>query len=531
MDELHSSKILLALNLLIFLFQLSSLPFVSSAYTPPDQYFINCGSASSTTVNGRNFIGDMSSRSFSLTGQSNPVKDTSQSSSTSPLYQTARIFTRPSWYELQLAENGTYLFRIYFTPFQETRTFAFVNAVEVFLAPDGFVPDYATRVSPSGSKSNYNYLKSNALRTINRINVGGVKLTQDNDTLWRNWVPDDEYLYLRDAAKNSDFYGTKPKYQNGGATEYFAPDPVYQTAKQLNIDSARVNNLFNVTWRFSVSKNATHLVRAHFCNIISPALEPLKFYLYIYREFGWLIDPTNKYPQLGAPFYYDFVVDTDNSGVMNISIGPRHDPVSQTAFLNGLEIMELMMNLSTAPEKSERKKKEVAIIIGSVVGGVAFVFVVLVAFLIRLRYKKTKAVATLDWPLVPLNDGSSYRQLEKVVDPFIVDDVRPNSLRKFGETAEKCLKEYGVDRPTMIDVVWDLEYALQLQQTIKLREPHEDSTIDVSWELPLPVVQRLPSHSIPIDEDETPLSTDDGLATSYTNASDVFSQLRIDDAR
>ncbi|KAK3004703.1 hypothetical protein RJ639_018911 [Escallonia herrerae] len=554
MDELHSSKILLTLNLLIFLFQLSSLPFLSSAYTPPEQYFINCGSTSNTTVNGRNFIGDISSRSFSLTGKSNPVKDTNQSSSTSPLYQTARIFTQPSWYELEIAENGTYLVRlhfypisssnnisdaqfnvsasgfsllsnfrpqksdnlpviqeflisigvgkfgIYFTPFQETRTFAFVNAVEVFLAPDGFVPDSATRVSPSGRKSNYNDLKSNALRTINRINVGGVKLTQDNDTLWRNWVPDDEYLYLRDAAKNSDFYGTKPKYQSGGATEYFAPDPVYRTAKQLNIDSARVNNFFNVTWRFNVSKNATLLVRAHFCNIISPALEPLKFNLYIYSEFGLLIDPTNYYPQLGAPFYYDFVVDTDNSGVLKVSIGPRDDSVNQTAFLNGLEIMELMTNLSTGPEKSKQKKKEVPIIIGSVVGGVAFVFV-----------KKG--------------------QLEKVVDPFIVDDIRPNSLRKFGETAEKCLKDYGVDRPTMIDVVWDLEYALQLQQTIKLREPHEDSTIDVSWELPLPVVQRLPSYSIPIDEDEMPVLTDDGLATSYTNASDIFSQLRIDDAR
>ncbi|KAK2967647.1 hypothetical protein RJ640_030518 [Escallonia rubra] len=841
MDELHSSKILLTLYLLILLFRLSSLPFLSSAYTPPEQYFINCGSASSTSINGRNFIGDISSRSFSLTGQSNPVKDTNLSSSTSPLYQTARIFTRPSWYELQIAENGTYLvrlhfylfsssnnlsdaqfnvsasgfsllsnftpqksdnspviqeflisisvgkFRIYFTPSQETRTFAFVNAVEVFLAPDGFVPDSATRVSPSGRKSDYNDLKSHALRTIYRINVGGVKLTQDNDTLWRNWVPDDEYLYLRDAAKNSEFYGTKPKYQDGGATEYFAPDPVYQTAKQLNIDSARVNNFFNVTWRFNVSKNATHLV-------IGPALEDLKFNLYIYSEFGLLIDPRGYYPQQGAPFYYDFVVDTDNSGVMNVSIGPREDSVSQTAFLNGLEIMELMTNLSTGPEKRERKKKEVPIIIGSVVGGVAFVFVVLMAFLIRLRYKKTKSVATLDWPLVPSNDGSPYSgiterntnassyanlnlglkvpfaeivyatndfdaklmigeggfgkvykgtlpsgvkvavkrsepghgqglaefqteiiilskirhrhlvsligycdersemilvyeymekgtlrehlyswkggskgssskpelswnrrleicigaakglhylhtcsdggiihrdvkstnilldehyvakvadfglsrsgppdqshvstdvkgsfgyldpeyfrclqltqksdvysfgvvllevlcarpalnnvlpreqvnladwgivwqkkgQLEKVVDPFIVDDICTNSLRKFGETAEKCLKEDGVDRPTMLDVVWDLEYALQLQQTIKLREPHEDSTTDVSWELPLPVFQRLPSHSIPIHKDEMPLSTDDGLATSYTSASDVFSQLRIDDAR
>ncbi|KAL7231735.1 hypothetical protein ACSBR2_009883 [Camellia fascicularis] len=51
-------------------------------------------------------------------------------------------------------------------------------------------------------------------------------------------------------------------------------------------------------------------------------------------------------------------------------------------------------------------------------------------------------------------------QLENIVDPLLVGKINPNSLRKFGETVEKCLKEYGVQRPNMNDVVWDLEYAL-----------------------------------------------------------------------
>lgn len=121
--------------------------------------------------------------------------------------------------------------------------------------------------------------------------------------------------------------------------------------------------------------------------------------------------------------------------------------------------------------------------------------------------------------------------IETIVDPVIRDEINPNSLNKFVEAAEKCLQEDGADRPNMGDVVWDLEYALQLQQTAVSREPHEYSGTDVgSGLVELQNMQRLPSVSMPFEDDELPIMKDDG-DDSVFYASEVFSQLRIDGAR
>ncbi|KAI3761302.1 hypothetical protein L1987_51714 [Smallanthus sonchifolius] len=67
--------------------------------------------------------------------------------------------------------------------------------------------------------------------------------------------------------------------------------------------------------------------------------------------------------------------------------------------------------------------------------------------------------------------------IDTIVDPIIAKTISSESLIKYVEAAEKCLAEYGVDRPSMGDVLWNLEFALQLQDaSLQLDPPEEDDT-------------------------------------------------------
>ena len=56
------------------------------------------------------------------------------------------------------------------------------------------------------------------------------------------------------------------------------------------------------------------------------------------------------------------------------------------------------------------------------------------------------------------------KSLETIIDPRLKGNYSPDSLRKFGEIAEKCLADEGKTRPTMGEVLWHLEYVLQLHE-------------------------------------------------------------------
>ena len=300
---------------------------------------------------------------------------------------------------------------ILFRPVGESG-FAFVNALEVFTAPVDFVIDVGARlVGPSGVEE-YRNLSSQVLETVHRINVGGLKITPFNDTLWRTWIPDEDYLVFKGAAKPAVSTHT-PNYQKGGATREIAPENVYMTAQQMNRENSSLASRFNITWNFPVSPGGVpHLVRLHFCDIVSPALNLLYFDVYIngYIAYKDLDLSALAIHTLASPVYVDFVTNSDDTGFVQVSGGASglSSSMRMNAILNGAEIMKMVNDVGT---NVVHRRKNLWVLVGSIAGGIVVLFLVVTAFLLgtKCRNKKPKqrTVESVGWTPLSMFGGSS----------------------------------------------------------------------------------------------------------------------------
>ncbi|CAN4111552.1 unnamed protein product [Withania somnifera] len=446
---------------LFFSFALLYFTLISASFSPPDRYLINCGSHEHTTVDfdHRIFTSDVSDSTTSFLSSTGSISlaDSNPSPKSSPICHTARVFTRPSKYKFAIKKPGAHLVRLHlrrlrgdldfskakfhvlangfvlfnslsveigedfevvkdyvivvdsdvlvitFVP-TENSNFAFVNAMEVISAPNDLIADVAQYVSCDKKEQIHGLLK-NGYETMYRVNVGGWKVTPFNDSLWRTWVTDDEYLKSDDTFSKVHF-GGRINYQEGGASREVGPDNVYNTARVIRSSGNSVPEL-NMTWTFRVIGGYKYLVRMHFCDIASIARGMLFFNVYVNNNLAYenldLTEVTNRL--LASPFYADFVVDGDSSGVLTLSVGPSNMslPRAIDAILNGVEIMKVNNSVGSfdgeicAHAVLKSWKRGNANILYPML---AAVFLLLIAFVIMHR-RRTGVTDSVAWWRLP----------------------------------------------------------------------------------------------------------------------------------
>lgn len=403
----------------------------SSSFTPTDNYLITCGSSQNITYLGQIYIPDSTQPSFDLETQQ--VSNIVESNSTVPLpiHQTARVFTTIFTYKFDIRKPGRHWIRLHFYPIPghnlssasftivtenfvllnshsfksyidskyiskeysinvtsntllinlipSNSSIAFINAIEVVSIPDELIPDQATGLAPYQPVTG---LSERVFETVYRLNMGGPKLTKQNDTLGRMWENDEKYLHVNSSAANVSINPSFVKYTQG-LTPEIAPNWVYATAQTMG--DANVADLkFNITWVFPVDPDFAYFVRVHFCDIVSKSLNTLVFNLYINSDNAYNdLDLSSLTGNLDVPVYKDFVTNsTDESNSLTVSVGPEVDADDANAILNGLEILKISNGVRSLDGVSPvqdlvflqgKKSRKIGVVVVAVLGGAALV--------------------------------------------------------------------------------------------------------------------------------------------------------------
>ncbi|XP_042054542.1 receptor-like protein kinase ANXUR1 [Salvia splendens] len=136
-------------------------------------------------------------------------------------------------------------------------------------------------------------------------------------------------------------------------------------------------------------------------------------------------------------------------------------------------------------------------------------------------------VSLADWALRCARNGT----LEDIIDPQLQGKVGQESLKKFMVTAEKCLADHGTDRPSMGDVLWNLEFALQVHENPDHNRGGSTTTGSVDFEGQIDQNSIMAMHRsiLNIEDDDDDDDDDEEAARKPQNGSDnpdeIFSQI------
>ncbi|XP_023872545.1 receptor-like protein kinase FERONIA [Quercus suber] len=83
-----------------------------------------------------------------------------------------------------------------------------------------------------------------------------------------------------------------------------------------------------------------------------------------------------------------------------------------------------------------------------------------------------------NWARKCIEKGTIY----EIIDPYLKGKIAPECFKVFVEVAENCVRDQGIERPTMNDVMERLEFALELQQNADAAQEEINPSGDFTYQ-------------------------------------------------
>ena len=112
------------------------------------------------------------------------------------------------------------------------------------------------------------------------------------------------------------------------------------------------------------------------------------------------------------------------------------------------------------------------------------------------------------WARKCIENGTIY----EIIDPYLKGKIAPECFKVYVEVAERCVRDHGIQRPTMNDVMERLEFASGLQENANAEQEKFNPGGDITYQevRSLRVSQNIKVHNVrPMLESKT----GDGLST------------------